>query len=281
MTAREAYYEAKRRLIGAGVDDAAFDAACLFEKDTGLRRSDLALRPVENCPGLETLWKDIARLAAGEPLQYILGEWEFMGLRFFVGPGVLIPRPETELLAQEAAGFLKGRQHPRLLELCAGSGCVCVSVAAAVPGCTAEALELSEEAMGYLRRNIRLHALEDRVCAVRGDMLDPAAPARLGGPFDAIVCNPPYIPSGDMGTLQREVRREPRMALDGGADGLRFYRAFAPWASRLASGGLAAFEVGAGEAPAVAERMAGFGFRDVTVKKDYSGIERIVAGRRS
>ena len=280
MTAREAYHEAKRRLIGAGVEDAAFDAACLFEKDTGLRRSELALRPAESCPGLETLWRDIDRRAAGEPLQYILGEWEFMGLRFFVGPGVLIPRPETELLAQEAADFLKGREHPRLLELCAGSGCVCIFVAAAVPGCTAAALELSAEAMDYLQRNIRLHSLENRVRAVRGDMLDPAAPARLGGRYDAIVCNPPYIPGGDIAALQQEVRREPRMALDGGEDGLRFYRALAPWASLLAPGGLAAFEVGAGEAPAVAELLTGFGLRDVTVKNDYSGIGRIVAGRR-
>ena len=280
MTAREAYDGAKRRLIGAGVEDAAFDAACLFEKDTGLRRSELALHPVENCPGLEALRRDTGRRAAGEPLQYILGEWEFMGLRFLVGPGVLIPRPETELLAQEAAGFLKGREHPRLLELCAGSGCVCISVAAAVPGCTAAALELSEEAMGYLQRNIRLHAMENRVRAVYGDMLDPAGPARVGARFDAIVCNPPYIRSGDIAGLQREVRREPRMALDGGEDGLRFYRAFAPWAELLVSGGLAALEVGAGEAEAAAGLLAGFGLHDVTVKNDYSGIGRIVRGRR-
>lgn len=284
VTVREAYYAAKGRLEQAGVEDAAFDAGCLLEKDTGIPRARLPLLPergeVER-PGLRALRRDVERRAAGEPLQYILGEWEFFGRRFFVGPGVLIPRPETELLVLTAVGFLKEcAKPPRVLELCAGSGCAMISIAGEVPACRAVGLELSDAAAVWCRRNIRRHGAGERVKLRKGDMLDSAAPARLGGRFDCIVCNPPYIPTGEIPALQREVRREPPMALDGGADGLRFYRAFAAWLPLLAAGGLAAFEVGAGQAPEVAGLLRGWGMEAVEIRRDLADIGRVVAGRR-
>lgn len=282
-TVKEAYYAAKKCLEEAGVEDAAFDAGCLLEKDTGITRERLPLLPgrgAVECPGLDTFEKDVARRAAREPLQYILGEWEFLGRPFRVGPGVLIPRPETELLALTAAGFLKKRPAPRLLELCAGSGCVMLSAALEVPDCRVTGLELSPDAARWCRRNIRRYGLASRADLCMGDMLDPAAPARLDGGFDCLVCNPPYIPSGELPGLQRELRREPAMALDGGPDGLHFYRALGRWLPVLATGGLLAVEVGAGEAPAVTEIFRDFGLDSVYILDDLAGIGRVVAGFR-
>lgn len=284
VTVGEAYREAKKRLEQAGVEDAAFDAACLLEKDTGVPRARLPLLPGRGavaCRGLGDFQRDVARRAAGEPLQYILGEWEFFGRPFFVGPGVLIPRPETELLARTAAAFLAARgKSPRLLELCAGSGCGMLSVLLETPGSRAVGLEISPEAAGWCRRNIRRYGLEERAALRMGDMLAPRVPETIAGTFDCLICNPPYIPSDEIPRLQREVRREPRLALDGGPDGLRFYRALSGWVPKIAPGGLLTVEVGAGEAAAVAAMGRQWGLTQVEIHRDLAGIERVVAGRR-
>ena len=281
MTLREAYNEAKRRLQASGADCPEFDAACVFEKYTGISRGELPLRAGDEATLPEAFWRDIARRQSGEPLQYILGEWEFMGLGFFVGPGVLIPRPETELLACTAIDALRGKKTPRMLELCAGSGCVTISAAEALPRLTAICVELSPGAMGYLKKNIARHGLGDRVEARYGDMLDKSCPDVCGGTFDAIVCNPPYIKSGDIPTLQREIREhEPALALDGGADGLRFYRALGSFARLLAPGGTAACEIGEGQAGEVKKMFENAGLAHVRTQQDLGGIERVVSGTR-
>lgn len=280
MTGRELYRDAKQRLAQAGKP--AFDAACLIEKHLHLRHGELPLHggePVDEATA-QAFREDVERRAADEPLQYLMGEWEFYGLAFAVGPGVLIPRPETELLAETAIAFFKGRPGGRLLELCAGSGCVTIAAAKAT-GCEAVCLEFSDQALPYLRQNLAAHGLEKSVRAVRGDML--AGPQRVKeaqGPFDALLCNPPYIPSGELASLQPEVRREPPLALDGGPDGLRFYRALPLWFPCLSPGALVACEVGMGEAQDVAALLAGAGLSDVTIKDDFAGIGRLVCGHR-
>lgn len=283
MTGWELYQKIKKRLAEA--DKPAFDAACLLEKHLHIRREELPLRgdlPVPDA-ACAALWADVERRAADEPLQYLLGEWEFMGLPFQVGPGVLIPRPETELLAETAIAYLQARpssnnRPARLLELCAGSGCVTISVTRET-GCEAVCLEYSTDALVFLRKNIALHPLEDRVGAVQGDMLQPPQKEWLGS-FDVLLCNPPYIRTEELPTLQPEVQREPVLALDGGADGLRFYRALCAWIPVLCPGGLLACEVGMGQAETVARLLTDAGLTDVVVCNDYAGIGRMVRGRR-
>jgi release factor glutamine methyltransferase len=279
LTLNEAYFEAKRRLQMAGINNPSFDAACIFEEHTGLKRSHLPLCGGVAAEMLPDFWQDIIRRAAGEPLQYIIGKWEFMGLSFKVGPGVLIPRPETELLVEAAIAFLQGSQTRRMLELCAGSGCAAIASAKAVEGLEAYCLEYSYDAIGYLEENIRLNEVQNRVHVIRGDMLDFESNHDLPQGLDLIICNPPYIKSGDITGLQREVKdHEPKLALDGGNDGLQFYHAFAPWVQLLQKGGMAAFEIGEGQAAEVAEILSAVGMTDIFIKKDYSGIERVVGG---
>jgi release factor glutamine methyltransferase len=279
VTLNEVFFEAKRRLHAAGIDSPSFDAACIFEKHTGVKRSRLPLCGSEAAGELPALWQDIDRRAAGEPLQYILGEWDFLGLPFRVGPGVLIPRPETELLAQAATEFLQGRSNPRMLELCAGSGCVTIATVKMLGTISAYCLEISDDAIGYLEENIKLNQVQENVQILHGDMLDFRSNAMLPQALDLIVCNPPYIRTEEIVGLQREVKEhEPALALDGGGDGLVFYRAFAPWAKLLKPGGMAAFEVGAGQAEDVAALLQSQGLEKIFIKKDYSGIERVVGG---
>lgn len=172
------------------------------------------------------------------------------GAGLYVGPGVLIPRPETEQLTEAAIDYLRKRPECRVLELCGGSGCIAITVAKTLPAANVTVLELSPEAMEYLRANMARHKA-DNVTAVQGDALCP--PPTIQGPYDAILSNPPYIASGELPTLQREVRREPAMALDGGTDGLDFYRGFNDIYPRmLAPGGLLLYEIGEEQGEAVA-----------------------------
>ena len=278
MTLNEAFREAKRQLQAVGIDNPPFDAACIFEKHMGFKRQQISLYDDRDLEIPVGFWLDIVRRCAGEPLQYILGEWEFMGLPFKVGPGVLIPRPETEILTEEVIGFLRGREGPSLLELCAGSGCVAISVAklAGVPACC---IEISPDAIRYLEANIELNDVADNVRIIQGDMRHFTQDIFAGRQFDAIACNPPYVRADEISGLQREVRdHEPVLALDGGRDGLDFYRAFAPWSAALKPGGMAAFEVGMGQADDVAGILETTGFEGVFIKNDYSGIQRVVGG---
>lgn len=279
MTCDQWLERAAKRLKRAGCEDAAFDARCLLEDIGGVGRGGALLNRAlseRQEAALETALKE---REAGRPLQYILGCWDFLSLTLAVGEGVLIPRPETELLCETAAGLLRDCAAPAVLDLCAGSGCVGLGVASLLPGAAVTAVELSEEALPYLRRNCAAYpACNVTVC--RGDVLAGApADAPL---YDAILSNPPYIPSSDLPSLQREVRREPAMALDGAADGLLFYRAIAQsWLSCLKPGGFVAVEVGIGQAEAVAALFEAHGLEAVAIKQDLAGIDRVVVGRKS
>ena len=188
------------------------------------------------------------RHLAGEPLAYLIGEWEFYGLPLDISEQVLIPRSDTEVLAGEAIRWLQTQQDARVLDLCAGSGCVGLAVASQVHACRVVLGEKSEAALRICRQNIRRSGLLGRVTPMPADALEP--PTRQLGEFDCIVCNPPYIPTQDIETLDVSVRDyEPHMALDGGEDGLDFYRAISEnWREALHPGARLYFEVGIGQA---------------------------------
>lgn len=280
MTAKELRAEIEKRLQVGGCDSPAFDACCLLEDLGGLGRGNVPLLgdkllPAELC---DRLLAAADRRAAGEPLQYLLGTWDFLSLTLEVGEGVLIPRPETEQLCEIAAQQIAGIPHPQVLDLCAGSGCVGLGIASLCPAASVKALEKSPQAFSYLQRNIaRYPAL--RVTAHTADVLRDSS--CFPDAVDAIVSNPPYIPVADLPMLQREVQREPSMALDGGEDGLLFYRVIASeWAQKLCSGGFVAVEIGIGQGDDVSRLFAEAGLADIRRYPDFAGIDRVIYGRR-
>ncbi|MBR7092845.1 MAG: peptide chain release factor N(5)-glutamine methyltransferase [Clostridia bacterium] len=276
MTLHEQYRALRRQLRQAGCEDADFDARCLVEDACGIPPGQWPLYAQQPLTPEQQrrIEQAAARRCRREPLQYILRSWAFLDLTLEVGPGVLIPRPETEGLCRAAAEHLARTGGRRVLDLCAGTGCVGLGVASLLPGAAVTAVEKYDEAFGYLCRNIRRYPAY-RVTAVRADVL---CPPTVPGPFDAIVCNPPYIERGALPGLQPEVGFEPPSALDGGEDGLLFYRAIVQgWLPLLAPGGIAVFEVGAGQAQAVQALLAAAGCR-TGVQRDPAGIDRIVYG---
>lgn len=269
---------ATARLAEAGCEDAAFDARCLLEDFGGLprgRAADDTPLTDEQIAALETA---VAQRAAGRPLQYILGEWEFLALTLKVGEGVLIPRPDTELLCEVAAERLRGKTAPRVLDLCAGSGCVGLGVASLCPSAVVTEVELSADALPYLRENV-LRYPDYAVTVRQADVL--ADYTAFDGPYDAILSNPPYIPTNHLPHLQREVQHEPKMALDGTADGLAFYRVIAEhWCEKLAPDGFVAVEVGIGQAEDVARLFRAQGLENTGVFTDLGGVPRVVLARK-
>lgn len=278
MTVREAINAARRRLEADGVEAADFEARQLAGNAFGLSATGIALEG-SSPAGTEELQKLAAllrRRLAGEPLQYILGEWEFYGLPFAVGEGVLIPRPDTELLVDCALQFLP--EKASVLELCAGSGCIGVALARRRPNCRVLALEKSPVAFSYLETNIRRNGA-DNVTPFLGDLLHGSAALPEKRLFDCILSNPPYIPEKELPKLSREVRREPVMALDGGADGLDFYRAICEkWLNALKPGGCLLVEIGRGQAAEVKELFSSAGLINVEGHKDINGICRVING---
>lgn len=212
---------------------------------------------------------------AGVPLQYLLGEWEFYGLPFKVGRGVLIPRADTEALVDVALDLIGNTPKPLILDLCSGSGCIAVTLSHLLPHAAVTALEISEVALGYLRQNVELNGCAVEI--VSGDVYAYTHPE----PLHLIVSNPPYIPRHVIGSLQAEVQHEPRRALDGGRDGLSFYRAIAArYLSQLLVGGWICFEVGIGQSEQVAGILRQNGYGGIGVENDANGIPRVVFGRR-
>lgn len=281
MTVSELFHCIQKRLEAGGCDSPAFDACCLLEDVGGVGRGAVALRgsTVLSDDTCERVLNAADRRAAGEPLQYLLGTWDFLSLTLAVGEGVLIPRPETELLCEIAAEHLQGIARPRVLDLCAGSGCVGLGIASLRPVVTVTAVEKSPQAISYLEKNIARYPQFD-VTAVCADALTDYV--AFSEPFDAIVSNPPYIPTADLPELQCEVQHEPAMALDGGEDGLCFYRVIAEeWVQRLRPGGFVAVEVGIDQAADVACLFAQAGLTDVCCSEDFAGIPRVVFARRA
>lgn len=277
-TRREWYARAVSYLTDAGCEDAAFDARCLLEDLGGMPRGhapDAVPLMAAQATALETALEE---RAAGRPLQYILGQWDFLSLHLAVGEGVLVPRPDTECLCEEVARRLAGTVRPRVLDLCAGSGCVGLGIASLYAGADVTAVELSDKALPYLRENAARYPAYALTIQKADVLTDHAA---FADGWDAIVSNPPYIPTGDLRELMREVQREPMMALDGDADGMKFYRAIAAhWIPKLRCGGLCAVEVGIGQAAQVAALFADAGLTDIRITRDLGGVERVISGAK-
>ena len=216
----------------------------------------------------------VARRARREPLQYILGTQEFMGLDFKVTPAVLIPRHDTEVLVEEA--LRRAAPGARILDIGTGSGCIAIVLAKRLAEASVVAVDISAEALGVARENA---AANDVTVDFRLGSLLAAVRSEI---FDVIVSNPPYIPAGDLAGLQPEVRDfEPPAALDGGADGLEVYRVLVPEAlAQLAPGGWLVVELGIGQAEAVADLFRATGFMDIFTSRDPGSIDRVVGGRR-
>lgn len=242
MTISELEKLGSQKLRASGKENSDFDARCLLEFVLNLNPTQYLLNRSEEVDSVcaEKFLSLVERRSNGEPLQYILGKWEFMGLPFYVGEGVLIPRPETEMLVEYALDFLKDKKNPVVIDLCSGSGCIAISVAKHLPNAKIYAVEKSDLAFPYLKKNIRLNCVFN-VSAVHGDIFDRTLLSEIKP--DLILSNPPYIRSSEIASLQSEVRNEPSMALDGGEDGLIFYREIANgWLDRLGTGGAIAVE---------------------------------------
>ena len=275
------YLDTRQRLREAGVEGAQLEARELLCHAAGKSREqfyrDMALYAPD--PVEEKMAALVERRLAGEPVAYLIGEWEFYGLTLDVTPDVLIPRMDTEVLAERAILLARAAgEGARVLDLCAGSGCVGLAVAANVPTCRVVLADVSEAALKICKGNVRRNELNARVTCVQADALQKPDAALWD--FDVIACNPPYIPTGDLAGLDVSVRDyEPRSALDGGADGLDFYRAIAAqWGSALRLGGSLLFEVGINQAMDVAALLEGSGFEDIQSTQDTQGIPRVVEG---
>ena len=281
MTHRELYLLARQRLGQAGVDSPGVDAALLAEKFLGLDRRGLALHGEEEAasPQEEAFLTALRDREARRPLQYILGSWEFLGMDLSLGEGVLVPREDTIVLVETLASRLKGTPAPCGLDLCAGTGAVALGLLTMVPDCSARCVEVSPQALPYLEENLGRYG-QGRVTAFAGDVLSrETAAAFAPGSLDFLCSNPPYIATGELSSLQPEVQREPALALDGGPDGLVFYRSITQlWLPLVRSGGLVAVEIGETQGSQVAELFVRAGLRDVTVTKDWAGLDRVVSG---
>ena len=272
--------DARKRLRAAGIEAFDQEARLICVAASGKTRERF-MRDRHLYVTEETYSKDVEALldrrVGGEPIAYILGEWEFYGLPLTISRDVLIPRVDTEVLVDAViALYKKNSNNLRVLDLCSGSGCIGLALAVHIPFCRILLADKSPEALKIGRQNAVRNNLTRRVTSMELDALE--APPMLLGAFDAIVSNPPYIPTGDLGGLDHSVRDyEPPAALDGGPDGLVFYRSIASkWKSVLKAGGRIAFECGVGQVGLVAAVLTENGLTDISVCKDTLDIDRVV-----
>ncbi len=248
-------------------DEAAQEARLILCRALGTDLLGLLLRKNEPFPAsCRAAAADmVLQRLDGEPLQYIFGEWDFMGLPFKLGHGVLIPRPDTETLCEHALILAGQREYKTALDLCCGSGCIGISLAHR-GGLTLTLADVAPEPLRYAMENAHLNKVQ--ITLRQSDMFK-----RVTGSFDMILCNPPYIASGQLASLQREVKKEPLLALDGGEDGLDFYRRIREdYEGYLNPNGAMLLEVGKGQAQAVLSLFENKGY----TLKDLNGIERVV-----
>ena len=283
MTVLEALNGSTHFLKDHQVENPRLNAELLLAQSMGLSREDLYIHLHSQIKegAREALGNLIQKRVSGEPLQYISGHQEFWSLDFKVDPHVLIPRPETELLVEQALSILLAapfRTAPRVLELGTGSGAIAISLAKEVKDIFIVATDISREALVLAKENALRAGVERKIAFVNGDLFSPLQNSRKKGPFDLIVSNPPYVTRSEIGRLAREVRKEPRIALDGGEDGLDFYRSIISQApSYLQRGGWLLLEMGQGQGPEVSARIEEKGdFLNPQLLPDLSGRERVV-----
>lgn len=274
MTVSQVFQNGLTALQTAGTEDAAFDCGCLFSEAFQVSHA-WRITHAEDAADEEKSEKFlgfIRRRCSGEPLQYILGVWSFYGRDFFVGKGVLIPRPETEQLVEFAVKTIREKHMKTVIDLCAGSGCIGLTVALENPDCFVYLIEKYDGALGYLQKNLNALGVKNAEI-LKADALSDALPDIRA---DLLLSNPPYVPDGEMPALQKEVRFEPETALAGGKDGLRFYRAIAEnWLRVLNSGGEAFFECGDGQGEAIVSLFRGKSAAQEIIY-DFNNIDRFV-----
>ena len=311
MKIRELYTLAKIELKQAGIDSFEVDSAILIEHFFKMNRTALSLNPEAESvqEDSEAFLSALAERKARRPLQYILGEWEFMGLNLKVGEGVLIPREDTAVLVERMADMLKStaqgkickysshvdgdnilvetmpatrkntyEKAPRGLDLCAGSGAVSLGLCSLFPEITITAIELSKQAFPFLVSNLQSYP-QYNIQPLAGDILDPALPEWLGlAKVDFIVSNPPYIRTDEMPSLQEEVKKEPALALEAGDDGLIFYRKITKiWLPYLKRGGFIAVEIGDTQGEEVKDIFMKSKLTNIKIHKDFNGFDRVVS----
>ncbi len=272
---KDLYLKLRGILSEAEIEAPGLEARLLIEGATGMNRaSQIANSNSEISGEIQEKLISMAQKRAGHlPLQYILGKWSFMGFEFKVGEGVLIPRDDTEVLVGLCLDYLKASDGKTALDLCAGSGAVSVALDK-LANADVTAVELSDKAYNFLLENIKGTNIKPH----KGDIFECYRDFEAKS-FDLIASNPPYIKTDEIETLQTEVGYEPKTALDGGADGLDFYRAIARrWTPLLKSGGAMAFELGEGQAEYVGGLMADHGYINIKTAKDLGGTDRAIIG---
>ena len=280
ITYNNLYLDIRQQLHKAGLPAATLEARELVCCAAGKSREELSRDSRLYVP--DTVERQtralVERHLAGEPVAYLIGEWEFYGLPLDISERVLIPRPDTEMLVEQAVAYCDILPECRILDLCAGSGCIGLAMASQLPRSRVVLGEYSDAALKICRQNIRRNSLSGRVVPMQVDARNK--PERALGEFDCIISNPPYIPRADIAGLDVSVKDyEPHLALDGGEDGLDFYRAISEkWKEALRPGGRLYFEVGIGQADSVLRIMRSQGFGDIQVVKDYHDIPRVVFG---
>jgi release factor glutamine methyltransferase len=289
MTVLDKIKEITEFLKGLGIEDAHKESEIIVTHCLGIDKTVLYRdNPVLSEKNVREIGAVLQRRAKREPLQYILGHVEFCGLKIKVGQGVLIPRPETELLAEEVIKTISTSNPPftkselKILDLCTGSGCLALAIAKRFPDAEAYGTDISKDAIRYANENAELNGIKN-VSFLKGSLYEPLKQliSKMPLKFDIIVSNPPYIKSDDIPCLQPEINKwEPRNALDGGGDGLKYYRTILSEAPKyLMLNGVIFLEIGEGQADEVSGIAMQNGFRNISVIKDYTGIERIIVAR--
>lgn len=281
-TYNDIYFVVRNKLRESGVEAYGLEARTLLAAAAG-KTTEQLLRDMYlyTSSEIETRTEEmLERRLKGEPLAYIAGSWEFYGLPFTVTPDVLIPRIDTEVLVACVVRAIRAfGMKGRVLDLCCGSGCIACAVASELPAARVVAADISLPALDIARKNIKDNKLASRIITIHADA--KTWPPMSIGSFDVIASNPPYIASEDILTLDSSVRdHEPLGALDGGTDGLDFYRAIIKyWTITLRPNGMMMFEVGEGQADAVKKMLLGAGYVAVQTVKDTLGVERVVIGK--
>ena len=276
MTIFNAYNDIKKQLKNAGIDDNIFEAKQIIKHITGYSNEQILSGYQNELSGFQEINLQVImkQRLNRYPLQYILGKWDFYGRPYKVGPGVLIPRPDTETVIEICLDIIDKEKPSDVLDLCAGTGCIGITIACERKNSNVTLVEKYEEAARYIKENIK--NADGNANILMGDVFESIGADKK---YDLIVSNPPYINEKDMGNLQPEVEFEPPTALYGGEDGLMFYRAIASnYRDSLKSGGSLVFEIGYDQGEAVKDILLALGFKNVKIKKDYSENDRVVFG---
>lgn len=280
MTIFEAYNNTKKKLQAAGIEDYVFESKQIIKHITGFSATQILTNYNNKLSQFQqdNLTAIIRQREIRYPLQYIFGEWDFYGRSFYVGPGVLVPRADTETVIDHCLEYLKEKSEPKILDLCAGSGCIGITLGKEKTDSKVLMVEKYNEAITYAEKNIKRNCA-DNTKIINGDIFEA-----VGGEekYDLIVSNPPYIPAEEMSIVSPETKFEPETALLAEDDGMEFYKAIITnYKNSLKEGGMLCFEVGINEYQKVSQLLSVAGFENISVKKDLGEIERALSGIRS